>query len=142
MIRQESLKRSTPSAIVCQLTPRPPPSFRTEQADFFFPFCSCKTVGLRREKSLFSLISPTGPPRSLVRDSETVTIGCRDENRSATGAASHVAGAEIAGVRTPISFRLATKGGCLARATSGLDRRSHPSGRSQDFLVCPRLISF
>jgi predicted nucleic acid-binding protein len=34
-----------------------PPSFRTEQADFFFPFCFlCKRVGLRREKSLFSLL--------------------------------------------------------------------------------------
>src|SRR5271163_862173 len=27
-------------------------SFRTEQADFFFPFHSCEMVGLRREKSL------------------------------------------------------------------------------------------
>jgi hypothetical protein len=32
----------------------PPPSFRAEQADFFPPLCSCKAVGLRREKSLFS----------------------------------------------------------------------------------------
>jgi len=41
--------------------PRPntlsPPSFRAEQADFFPPLCSCKAVGLRREKSLFSLPS-------------------------------------------------------------------------------------
>jgi hypothetical protein len=29
------------------------PSFRTEQADFFFPLRSCEAVGLRREKSLF-----------------------------------------------------------------------------------------
>ena len=29
------------------------PSFRTEQADFFFRFRSCESVGLRREKSLF-----------------------------------------------------------------------------------------
>jgi hypothetical protein len=28
------------------------PSFRTEQADFFFRFRSCESVGLRREKSL------------------------------------------------------------------------------------------
>src|SRR3989454_8971702 len=32
------------------------PSFRTEQADFFFPFRSCERVGLRREKSLSSLL--------------------------------------------------------------------------------------
>ncbi len=31
----------------------PPPSFRTEQADFFFRFRSCEVVGLRSEKSLF-----------------------------------------------------------------------------------------
>jgi len=30
-----------------------PPSFRTEQADFFFRIRSCECVGLRREKSLF-----------------------------------------------------------------------------------------
>src|SRR5229473_3318653 len=29
------------------------PSFRTEQADFFFRIRSCECVGLRREKSLF-----------------------------------------------------------------------------------------
>jgi hypothetical protein len=28
------------------------------------------------------------------------------------------------------------------RATPRLDRRSHPSGRSPDFLVCPKLTSF
>jgi len=28
-------------------------SFRTQQADFFFPVRSCEPVGLRREKSLF-----------------------------------------------------------------------------------------
>src|SRR6266478_2271456 len=33
--------------------PPPPPSFRAEQADFFFPLRSCEAVGLRREKSLF-----------------------------------------------------------------------------------------
>src|SRR5712664_1680297 len=33
------------------------PSFRTEQADFFFRFRSCESVGLRREKSLFSSLS-------------------------------------------------------------------------------------
>jgi len=30
-----------------------PPSFRTEQADFFSPPRSCELVGLRREKSLY-----------------------------------------------------------------------------------------
>ena len=30
-----------------------------------------------------------------MRGSKTVTIGCRDENRSAKDSASHVAGAEI-----------------------------------------------
>src|SRR5260370_6346583 len=34
--------------------PPRPPSFRTEQADFFFPFHSCERVGLRREESLCS----------------------------------------------------------------------------------------
>src|SRR5216684_5789535 len=34
------------------------PSFRTEQADFFFRIRSCECVGLRREKSLFVLSSP------------------------------------------------------------------------------------
>ncbi len=33
---------------------QPRPSFRTEQADFFFRIRSCECVGLRREKSLFS----------------------------------------------------------------------------------------
>src|SRR5260370_9177621 len=33
--------------------PPPPPSFRAEQADFFFPLRSREAVGLRREKSLF-----------------------------------------------------------------------------------------
>src|SRR6266849_2395181 len=72
----------------------------------------------------------------------TWTIGRRDENRSSKGAASNVTGAEIAGRRTAVSFRPATKGGCVARATPGLDRRSHPSGRSPDFLVCPKLTCF
>ncbi len=31
------------------------PSFRTEQADFFFPVRSCEPVDWRREKSLFAL---------------------------------------------------------------------------------------
>ena len=35
-------------------TPTLQPSFRTEQADFFFPIRSCGPVGLRREKSLFA----------------------------------------------------------------------------------------
>jgi hypothetical protein len=35
--------------------PTPPPSFRTEQADFFFRIRSCECVGLRSEKSLFLL---------------------------------------------------------------------------------------
>jgi hypothetical protein len=33
-----------------------PPSFRTEQADFFFCFRSCENVGLRREESLCAFI--------------------------------------------------------------------------------------
>jgi hypothetical protein len=36
-----------------RLPRRPHPSFRTEQADFFFLIRSCECVGLRREKSLF-----------------------------------------------------------------------------------------
>src|SRR5207247_10615378 len=64
------------------------------------------------------------------------------ENRSAKRGANNVAGAKIEGGRTAVSFRPATKGGCLARPTPRLDRRSHPSGRSPDFLVCPRLTSF
>src|SRR5229473_2637560 len=101
------------------------------------------------------LRSPQSPPRRtkvtslskqtnsliLVRE-PTWTIGCHDENRSATGAASNVAGAEIEGGRTAVSFRPATKGGCVARGTPRLDRRSHPSGRSHDFPVCPKLTSF
>jgi hypothetical protein len=35
------------------ITPHPKMSFRTKQADFFFCFRSCESVGLRREKSLF-----------------------------------------------------------------------------------------
>ena len=31
-------------------------SFRTEQADFFFPVRSCEPVGLRREESLFDFL--------------------------------------------------------------------------------------
>src|SRR5260370_5545442 len=38
---------------------KPYPSFRTQQADFFFRFRSCESVGLRREKSLFA----SGPAR-------------------------------------------------------------------------------
>ncbi len=43
---------------------KPPPSFRTEQDDFFFPFHSCERIGLRREESLFlfcsgELVSPS-----------------------------------------------------------------------------------
>jgi hypothetical protein len=33
------------------------PSFRAEQADFFFRFHSCERVGLCREKSLFVFLS-------------------------------------------------------------------------------------
>src|SRR5260370_23553774 len=42
------------------------PSFRTEQADFFFPLRSCEAVGLRREKSLSS--SPYLSFRTNVRN--------------------------------------------------------------------------
>jgi hypothetical protein len=35
------------------------PSFRTEQADFFFRIRSCECVGLRREKSLFAFVGLT-----------------------------------------------------------------------------------
>jgi hypothetical protein len=38
--------------------PPPTPSFRTEQADFFFRFRSCESVGPRREKSLFFFHRP------------------------------------------------------------------------------------
>ena len=34
----------------------PNPSFRAEQADFLFRVCSCKSVGLRSEESLFCLL--------------------------------------------------------------------------------------
>src|SRR5712692_8995575 len=64
-----------------------------------------------------------------------------DENRSATDPASHVASAEIAGRRTAVSFRPPTKGGCVARGTPRLDRRSHPSGGSPLFLVCPKQLT-
>src|SRR5438445_913288 len=36
----------------------PNPSFRAEQADFLFRVCSCKSVGLRSEESLFCLLPP------------------------------------------------------------------------------------
>src|SRR5258708_15816355 len=36
---------------------KPPPSFRTEPDDFFFPFHSCERIGLRREESLFLFCS-------------------------------------------------------------------------------------
>jgi hypothetical protein len=42
----------------CLSTSPPHPSFRTEQADFFFRFRSCESVGLRREKSLFLFHRP------------------------------------------------------------------------------------
>src|SRR5712692_5185149 len=46
---------SNHSALATPSSRPPAPSFRTEQADFFFPLRSCEAVGLRREKSLFSL---------------------------------------------------------------------------------------
>jgi hypothetical protein len=55
-----------PAASLFHVAHHPHPSFRTEQADFFFPFCSCKTVGLRREKSLFSSISPADLDEDLI----------------------------------------------------------------------------
>ncbi len=36
--------------------PKPHPSFRTQQADFFFPLRSREAVGLRSEKSLFAFL--------------------------------------------------------------------------------------
>ena len=42
--------------------PSPIPSFRTEQADFFFHFRSYESVGLRREESLCSSIHPAFIP--------------------------------------------------------------------------------
>ncbi len=57
----------------------------------------------------------------LVRE-PTWTIGCRDENRSAKGRASNVAGPEIEGGRTAVLFRPPAKGGCVARGAPGLDR--------------------
>src|SRR5437899_2853109 len=45
-----------------------PPSFRTEQADFFFRFRSCESVWLRREESLFLFALHAGgwvDPRSV-----------------------------------------------------------------------------
>jgi hypothetical protein len=50
------------------VAPPPTPSFRTEQADFFFPFCSCKTVGLRRETSAPSRTVHVRDEISLFRD--------------------------------------------------------------------------
>ncbi len=42
-------------ATFCAIRAISRPSFRAEQADFFFRFRSCESVGLRREKSLFVL---------------------------------------------------------------------------------------
>src|SRR6266850_3434745 len=42
------------------------PSFRTEQADFLFRVRSCECAGLRREKSLFSFLSPANRESRLL----------------------------------------------------------------------------
>src|SRR5258708_4145424 len=55
------------------VTPRP--SFRTEQADFFFPFHSRERVGLRREKSLCVFLPPT-PLKRQNCHSEGIRQGC------------------------------------------------------------------
>jgi hypothetical protein len=50
------------------------PSFRAKQADFFFPFRSCETVGLRSEKSLqgFAVVGAAfrGGPGLLLGNSQ------------------------------------------------------------------------
>src|SRR5438552_10136121 len=54
-----------------------PPSFRVQQAGFFFPLCSCKAAGLHREtaaspsrsceeKSLFGFVWNSPPPIPLL----------------------------------------------------------------------------
>jgi hypothetical protein len=55
--------------------PAPTPSFRTEQADFFFPFHSRERVGLRREKSLFASLSPRRVTRKLRLASTPTPVG-------------------------------------------------------------------
>jgi len=66
-VSQGTSSRAAPAALgqPCQeagfflpFGPAITPSFRTEQADFFFRFRSRESVGLRREKSLFLFHRP------------------------------------------------------------------------------------
>jgi hypothetical protein len=65
-VSQGTSSRAAPAALgqPCQeagffcLSAAITPSFRTEQADFFFRFRSSESVGLRREKSLFLFHRP------------------------------------------------------------------------------------
>src|SRR5271157_3522417 len=68
-----------------QLSSQPPPHPTTVISNevgrrFFFHVCSCKRVGLRSEKSLFSFFPPTKFPSSSPTPAAPQLIACSIDN--------------------------------------------------------------